>query len=77
MRKKKYFAVPLFIAINIVIFLLSCAGIGTVHQLGVYAAAVINHGQWYRVLTAQFSHFNISHLLFNMAALYSIGHTIE
>ena len=77
MRKKKYFAVPLLIAINIVIFLLSCAGIGTVHQLGVYAAAVINHGQWYRVLTAQFSHFNISHLLFNMAALYSIGHTIE
>lgn len=77
MRKKKYFAVPLLIAVNIVVFLLSCAGIGTVHQLGVYAAATINHGQWYRVLTAQFSHFNISHLLFNMAALYSIGYTIE
>ncbi len=77
MNKKAYFTVPLLIAVNVAVFLLSHVGIGTVYQLGVSIPAVVNQRQWYRLLTAVFAHFSVTHLLCNMAALYSIGRTIE
>jgi len=39
--------------------------------------AVLNNGEWYRLLTSMFLHFNETHLLFNGLALYYIGANVE
>lgn len=34
---------------------------------------LVDHGQWYRVITALFVHMNIPHIVFNAIALYYLG----
>lgn len=70
-------ATTALIAINVVIYLLSIIGIGTVYQLGIFERAVIDGHQWYRLFTALFSHFSIPHILCNSIALLSIGPIVE
>jgi membrane associated rhomboid family serine protease len=35
------------------------------------------HNEWHRLITSSFIHADISHLLFNMLALYSFGQNVE
>lgn len=37
----------------------------------------VAHGQWYRLVTATFLHFNVLHILFNMYALFIVGTPLE
>ena len=65
------------ILINIIIHIFSIFGLLTPTVLGINAIAIINKGQWYRLIGNMFSHFNIMHLLCNMYAFFSFGILIE
>jgi len=45
----------------------------TVHRLGAVRGWDLLHGQWYRLLTANFAHFGVLHLLANLLALILLG----
>jgi membrane associated rhomboid family serine protease len=50
----------------------------TLHRLGALDFfAVINKGEFWRLLTALFLHYNLLHLVFNLFALYVLGPPLE
>ena len=72
----------LLLAINIAVFLwMIVHGVSvnkpTVEQLTYYgannASLVIDHGQWYRLLTATFVHIGLFHIASNMWCLWNLG----
>jgi membrane associated rhomboid family serine protease len=81
------------IIINVACFLLDCAtthyltfsngsriqlGPGPVYQLGVFTVnAAVFHFQVWRFITFQFLHANLTHLAFNMLALFFFGPLME
>ncbi len=76
------------IAINVAVFLLITLGgaalvdrlvlIGNVRFVGsIGEPAGVAQGEWYRLLTAAFSHEWLPHLLFNMLALWFFGPPLE
>lgn len=42
-----------------------------------FPALITEHGEYWRIMTAVFLHFNIWHILFNCIALYQVGQYIE
>jgi membrane associated rhomboid family serine protease len=47
-------------------------------QLGaLYGPSVLEDGEWWRLITAQFLHFNLLHVLFNMLGLLLLGPPVE
>lgn len=64
------------IAINVVMFVLDTASSGLQRELVLQSPAVAQ-GDLYRLLTSAFMHYGITHLLFNMYALYIIGPPLE
>lgn len=74
------------IAINIVVFAVEAVLTGfslnisamTLYNMGaMYAPAIQSPADLYRFVTPMFLHVDIMHLLFNMAALYSVGVMLE
>ncbi len=49
----------------------------TVHALGAVSGYDLLHGDWHRLISANFAHFGVVHLLLNMAALGLIGREVE
>ena len=77
------FGTTLLIAVNVAvaIYTLSSPQIGrSIHQ-GELDLAVnryfIDTGQWWRIVTAGFTHFGVAHLLMNMVSLYFLGRFVE
>lgn len=64
------------IAINVVMFVLDTASSGLQRELVLQSPAVAE-GDLYRLLTSAFMHYGITHLLFNMYALYIVGPPLE
>jgi membrane associated rhomboid family serine protease len=64
------------IAINVVMFLLETVSRGLKSDLVLFAPAVAD-GDLYRLITSAFIHYGVTHLLFNMYALYVIGPPLE
>ncbi|UTH12951.1 rhomboid family intramembrane serine protease [Macrococcus equipercicus] len=70
------------IFINIVVFILtiiwgrSSTGDGLIDHGGLTHFNFV-HGDYFRVITSIFLHFNVTHLLFNMMSLYIFGRLIE
>lgn len=73
------------IAINVAAFLAEVAsasgglGVGSssaVREFGLFGVSVAE-GEWYRLLTGGFLHYDLLHILFNMAALYFLGRILE
>jgi membrane associated rhomboid family serine protease len=73
------------IAINVAAFLAEVAsasgglGVGSssaVREFGLLGTSVAE-GEWYRLLTGAFLHYDFLHILFNMAALYFLGRILE
>jgi membrane associated rhomboid family serine protease len=73
------------IAINAAAFLAEVAsssgglGVGSssaVREFGLLGTSVAE-GEWYRLLTGGFLHYDFLHILFNMAALYFLGRILE
>jgi membrane associated rhomboid family serine protease len=74
------------IAVNVVLFIATSAGGlnfasgGGTSSLFVRLALIppaVGHGQWYRIVSSMFLHFNVLHIAFNMYALFLIGPPLE
>lgn len=74
------------IVVNVVLFVATSAGGlniasgGGTSSLFVKLALIppaVGHGEYYRLVTAMFLHFNVLHIGFNMYALYLIGPPLE
>ena len=72
------------IAINVVIYLITVSQGGGLNAPGgslfykwILYGPEVEHGGWYRLLTAMFLHASIIHIGFNMFALWVIGRPVE
>jgi membrane associated rhomboid family serine protease len=64
------------IAVNVVIFLPVLGGRNESQDLGLFGPAVAA-GDWWRIVTSGFLHFDIIHIGFNMALLFWLGQMLE
>jgi membrane associated rhomboid family serine protease len=64
------------IAVNVVMFVFQNVSPGLQSELVLYSPAVAG-GDLYRLLTSAFMHYGVTHLLFNMYALYVVGPPLE
>jgi membrane associated rhomboid family serine protease len=71
------------IAVNVVLYLATAAGVSTgargdslQSKLSLYGPAVA-HGDWYRLISSGFVHYNLLHIGFNMFLLYQLGLLLE
>ena len=65
------------ITVNLLICILVNTHKLSVNQLGVSCALVERYGQWYRVISSEFTHENAMHIACNMYSLYNIGSVLE
>jgi membrane associated rhomboid family serine protease len=64
------------IGLNVAMFALQMAIPGTQRALALWPPAVAD-GEWYRLVTSAFLHFGVTHIAFNMLALYFVGPPLE
>jgi membrane associated rhomboid family serine protease len=64
------------IAINAVIFLYTTGNPRALDRLGLFGPFVAN-GDWYRIVTSGFIHYNLVHIGFNMLILWQVGMVLE
>ncbi len=64
------------IGLNVLAFVLQTMAPGLERQLVLWPPAVAD-GEWYRLVTSAFLHYGITHILFNMWALYVLGPPLE
>jgi membrane associated rhomboid family serine protease len=64
------------IAINVLMFVLQNVSADLQSELVLFSPAVAD-GELYRLLTSAFLHYGMTHLLFNMWALYVVGPPLE
>jgi membrane associated rhomboid family serine protease len=86
-RRVRSHAAPATIAlvvINIVVYVITAAqghGINTpggkIFNHWALVGALVDHGDWWRLVTAMFLHAGVTHLAFNMFALYWLGSVVE
>jgi len=75
--------VGVFILLNIAVFCIelwrgALTNPATLHRLGALDFfAVIHRGEFWRLFTAVFLHYNLLHLVFNLFALYVLGPPLE
>jgi rhomboid protease GluP len=71
------------IYINIIVFILmylignGSTDSNTLIKFGANFDILVKNGEYYRLITNAFVHIGILHILFNMYALYIIGHQVE
>ncbi len=66
-----------FIAINIMIYILVNSHKLSVQQLGLSSIYVDRYRQWYRIISSEFTHENVMHIVMNMYSLYNLGTVLE
>ena len=64
------------IGVNVLMFLLQSTSAGLERELVLWPPAVAD-GELYRLLTSAFLHYGLTHILFNMWALYIVGPPLE
>ncbi|ORA63327.1 rhomboid family intramembrane serine protease [Mycolicibacterium elephantis] len=65
------------IAVNVAMFVLQNVSPDLQSALVMHSGAVAAGGELYRLLTSAFLHYGLTHLLFNMWALYVVGPPLE
>ena len=65
------------IALNVLVFVAQSASSSLERELTLWPRAVAADGDLYRLITSAFLHYGITHLLFNMWALYVVGPPLE
>lgn len=77
-KPKKPIITYSLIIINIIIFILTLI-FGQRNVVGLFGLhpMLVGAGEYYRIITCMFLHASVTHLLFNMYALYVIGSQIE
>ena len=53
------------------------ASSGVLNDFGALVPSLVRDGQWWRLVTFNFLHIGLMHLMFNSSALYSIGPQVE
>jgi membrane associated rhomboid family serine protease len=53
------------------------ASSGVLNDFGALVPALVRDGQWWRIVTFNFLHIGLVHLMFNSSALFSIGPQVE
>ena len=64
------------IAVNVLMFALQTVSVDVQRELVLWPPAVAD-GELYRLLTSAFLHYGVTHILFNMWALYVVGPPLE
>jgi membrane associated rhomboid family serine protease len=64
------------IAVNVVVFVLQLMSPGLEGTFALWPPAVAG-GDYYRLVTSAFLHYGVTHILFNMWALYVVGPPLE
>lgn len=80
--RRQFPVIMAILALQILIFIAMTVSGGTTHydvliRFGAKVNALIDEGQWWRLLTPIFIHIGLMHLLFNSFALYIFGPTAE
>ena len=75
------FVTIVLVAVNVIVFFVMQSR-GLVSTEGIFNYGGANYekivgGEWWRLLTSCFIHFNFEHLFFNMFSLFAIGSAIE
>jgi len=66
------------IAVNVILFILSYLIFDVIYEKGVMSVTdVVEQGEWYRLVTSMFLHFDGYHLMSNMITLYLLGGAME
>jgi membrane associated rhomboid family serine protease len=72
------------IAANVIVYLITVAQGGGINSPGgrlfidwILYGPLVDHGDWWRLVTAMFLHANIWHIAFNMWALWVVGSAVE
>lgn len=73
-KLKKPYVTYAIIIINVLVFILGHMNVNVINNLFLFKDL---NGEYYRLITSAFTHYNLFHLLFNMYALYIIGSQIE
>lgn len=79
----KPFFTYLLLVVNIFMFILlefngGSKSIGTLIEFGAkYNFAIIEYGEWWRIISSMFLHIGFVHLLMNMLAVYYLGIAVE
>ena len=79
---RKYPVTMVLIAVNVLVFLLESLAGGSTDtvvalRFGAQATPFLAAGQIWRLFTAMFLHFGLTHLACNMISLYNLGPAIE
>jgi membrane associated rhomboid family serine protease len=74
----------ILVALNVIIYLITVAQGGGLNAPGgklfgdwILFGPLVDHGDWWRLITATFLHASIWHIAFNMYALWWLGSVIE
>jgi membrane associated rhomboid family serine protease len=70
------YASMVLIAANVAVFLVGAGRSGQEGDLGLFGPAVAD-GEWWRIVTSGFLHFDLLHLAFNMLLLWWLGQMLE
>ena len=65
------------IAINVVMFVLQQMSPAVFEALVLWPRGIAQYGEWWRIITSAFLHASITHILFNMWALWVVGPPLE
>ena len=65
------------VAVNVIIFLICTFTGDLLYNKGAFSVTALWQGEWYRLFTSMFLHWNVEHLFSNMIVLYYVGAIVE
>lgn len=67
----------ILVAVNVIVFLICTFTGDLLYNKGAFHMTPILQGEWYRLFTSMFLHWNVEHLVSNMIVLYYVGSIVE
>lgn len=65
------------VAVNVIIFLICTFTGDLLYNMGAFSVKALWQGEWYRLFTSMFLHWDVEHLFSNMIVLYYVGAIVE
>ena len=80
-RKTEWRVLPwvsiVLVAMNVIVFLICTFTGDLLYNKGAFNVTALWQGEWYRLFTSMFLHWNVEHLFSNMIVLYYVGTIVE